>query len=177
MKHALLAAFAVVLSGNQGGGADGSTSLAPGVTEAQKEAAPMDALRETKRATGHTEVKRYEPTAYDEVADGPSLFENRVDETFTGDVEGEGTVRVIQAAHKDGSATFVGIERVRGAVGGRSGSFLLQINGTDRGRERRAEWFVIANSGTGELKGLRGEGGFKAQRGERGSIWLDYYFE
>jgi len=130
-----------------------------------------------RRATGHTEVKTYQPTAYDETADGPTLFENRVNETFTGDVEGEGAVRVIQAARKDGSATFVGIERVRGAVGGRKGSFLLQINGTDLGRERKAEWFVVPGSGTGDLKGLRGEGGFKAQRGEHGSIWLEYYFE
>ena len=129
------------------------------------------------RANGHTTVKTYEPTAYDETQDGPSLFENRVSETFSGDIEGEGTVRVIQAARKDGSATFVGIERVRGAVGGRKGSFLLQISGADAGRERKAEWFVIPGSGTGDLKGLRGEGGFKAQRGEHGSIWLDYYFE
>ena len=155
-----------------------NASPAPGVTEAQKEAEGSATMTGTKRrATGQTKVKIYEPTPYDEMADGPSLFENRVNETFTGDIEGEGTVRVIQAARKDGSATFVGIERVRGAVGGRKGSFLLQINGTDLGRERKAEWFVVPGSGTGDLKGLRGEGGFKAQRGEHGSIWLDYYFE
>jgi hypothetical protein len=129
------------------------------------------------RATGHTHVNSFEPTPYDEMADGPSLAENRVNETFTGDIEGEGTVRVIQAARKDGSGVFVGIERVRGTVGGRKGSFLLQVNGTDLGKERKAEWFVVPNSGTGDLKGLRGEGGFKAQRGEQGSIWLDYSFE
>jgi hypothetical protein len=129
------------------------------------------------RATGRSDVKTYEPIAYDEAADGPSLFENRVNETFTGDLVGEGTVRVIQAAHKDGSGTFVGIERVRGSVGGREGSFLLQINGTDLAEERKAEWFVIPGSGTGNLTGLRGEGGFSAQRGRQGRIWLDYYFE
>lgn len=135
-------------------------------------------MKATKhRATGHTEVRTFEPKAYDEIADGPSLSENRVSETFAGDIEGEGTVRVIQAARNDGSGTFVGIERVRGAVGGRQGSFLLQISGTDVGQERRAEWFVIPGSGTGELTGLRGDGGFTAQRGERGSIWLDYYFD
>ena len=134
-------------------------------------------MNEAKRATGRTDVNTYEPTAYDELADGPALFENRVDETFTGDIEGEGTVRVIQAARQDGSGTFVGIERVRGTVAGRQGSFLLQINGTDRGTERNAEWFVIQGSGTGDLEGLRGKGGFTAQRGQQGSIWLDYYFE
>ena len=171
-------AFAVVLSGCSKASGAHESSPAPGVNEAQKGAKGSATMTGTKRrATGHTVVKTYQPTAYDEMADGPSLFENRVDETFTGDVEGEGTVRVIQAARKDGSATFVGIERVRGAVGGRKGSFLLQISGTDLGRERKAEWFVVPGSGTGGLKGLRGEGGFQARRGEHGSIWLDYDFE
>ena len=130
-----------------------------------------------RRATGHTEVTIYEPTAYDEAANGPSLVEIRVDETFSGDIEGEGSARVIQAARKDGSATFVGIERVRGALGGRKGSLLLQTNGSLHGRLVEAEWFVVPGSGTGDLRGLRGEGGFKAQLGEHGSVWLDYYFE
>jgi hypothetical protein len=29
----------------------------------------------------------------------------------------------------------------------------------------------------GELSALRGEGGFKARLGERGTVWRDYYFE
>ncbi len=138
----------------------------------------MNAVPGTKRrAAGRTEVKTYEPTVYDPMADGPSLAEIRVNETFAGDIEGEGTVRVIQAVRKDGSATFVGIERVRGATGGRKGSFLLQTSGTLFGKEVKAEWFVVPGSGTGDLKNLRGEGGFTAQLGEHGSIWLDYYFE
>jgi hypothetical protein len=41
----------------------------------------------------------------------------------------------------------------------------------------RAEWFVVPRSGTGELTGLRGDGGFTAHLGQQGSIWLDYSFE
>jgi hypothetical protein len=54
---------------------------------------------------------------------------------------------------------------------------LLQTNGSLLGKEVKAEWFVVPGSGTGDLRGLRGEGGFKAQLGEHGSVWLDYYFE
>ncbi|HEY5956820.1 MAG TPA: DUF3224 domain-containing protein, partial [Polyangiaceae bacterium] len=128
-------------------------------------------------AAGRTEVKTYVPVPFDEVADGPSLVEVQLTETFSGDIEGESTVRVIQAAHKDGSMSFVGLQRVRGSVGGRKGSFLLQPAGTVVGEETKADWFVVSGSGTDDLKGLRGEGGFKAQLGEHGSFWLDYYFE
>src|ERR1051326_911779 len=95
--------------------------------------------RKKLRATGRTEVKTYVPTPFDEVADGPSLVEVQLTETFRGDIEGESTVRVIQAARKDGSMTFVGLQRVRGSVGGRTGSFLLQPSGTVVGKETKAD--------------------------------------
>lgn len=132
---------------------------------------------ERRRATGRTEVKTYVPTTFDELAGAPALAEVMVTETFRGDIEGEGAVRVIQAARKDGSATFVGIERVRGSIAGRRGTFLLQVSGTVVGKEMRAEWSVVPGSGTGELATLRGDGGFEAQLGQHGAIWLDYALE
>lgn len=133
--------------------------------------------KEKHRASGRTEVKTYVRTSFDEIADGPSLVEAQLTETFSGDIEGESKVRVIQVAREDGSLSFVGLQRVRGALGGRTGSFLLQPSGTVIGKETHAVWFVVPGSGTGDLKGLRGEGGFQAQLGEHGSFWLDYYFE
>ena len=39
------------------------------------------------------------------------------------------------------------------------------------------DWFVVPGSGTGELTGLRGEGGFRANLGEGAQVHLDYWFE
>ena len=129
------------------------------------------------RATGRIDVKTYEPQPYQEVDDGPDLVEIHATETFTGDIEGEGEVRFLQAIRDDGSASFVGIERVTGSVAGRRGSFLLQDAGTLEGNVVRGDWFVIPGSGSGELVGLRGEGGFEAELGQGASITLDYWFE
>jgi hypothetical protein len=128
-------------------------------------------------ATGTIEVHSYEPQAYDEVNEGPNLVEIHVSEAFHGDIEGEGVVRFLQAVRKDGSASFVGIERVTAMIAGRSGTFLLQDAGTLEGTTVSGEWFVVPGSGTGELAGLRGEGGFTAQLGEGAEITLDYWFE
>ena len=128
-------------------------------------------------ATGRIDVKTYEPQPYEEVADGPNLVEIHVTETFSGDIEGEGVVRFLQAVRTDESASFVGIERVTGSIDGRRGSFLLQDAGTLEGQTVKGDWFVIPGSGTGELTGLRGEGGFTAQLGQHASITLDYWFE
>jgi Protein of unknown function (DUF3224) len=128
-------------------------------------------------ATGRIDVKTYEPQRYEEVDQGPNLVEIHVTETFSGDIEGEGVVRFLQAVRKDGSASFVGIERVTGSLAGRTGSFLLQDAGTLEGTTVKGEWFVIPDSGTGDLSGLRGEGGFTAELGQHASITLDYWFE
>jgi hypothetical protein len=105
------------------------------------------------------------------------VVEIHVSERFTGDIEGEGVVRFLQAVRDDGSASFVGIERVTGRIGDREGSFLLQDAGTLEGSTVSGEWFVIPGCGSGELRGLRGAGGFVAELGQRASITLDYWFE
>jgi Protein of unknown function (DUF3224) len=128
-------------------------------------------------ATGRIDVKTYEPQPYEEVAEGPNLVEIHVGETFSGDIEGEGVARFLQAVREDDSASFVGIERVTGSIDGRKGSFLLQDAGTLEGTTVKGDWFVVPGSGTGELSGLRGEGGFSAELGQHASISLDYWFE
>ena len=57
----------------------------------------------------------------------------------------------------DGSASFVGIERLIGRVGDRRGNFVFQHAGTFKDGVARSTWFVVPGSGAGELQGLRGE--------------------
>jgi hypothetical protein len=135
-------------------------------------------MTDRTQATGQITVKTYEPTVYDEAIDGgPALTEIHVTETFSGGIEGDGIVRFLQTAFADGSASFVGVERVIGSISGRHGSFVLQDAGTVVGSTVSGEWFVVPGSGTGDLTGLRGDGGFTAQLGENAEIHLDYWFE
>ena len=128
------------------------------------------------RADAVITVHRYEPSAYDEPAEGPVLTRIHVEESFSGEISGDGVVEFLQAARADGSASFVGIERVTGTVAGRNGTFLLQDAGTVQGNVVSGDWFVIPGSGTGKLAGLRGEGGFRANLGEGAQVHLDYWF-
>ena len=123
-------------------------------------------MTERAHARGTIQVKTYEPTIYDEHPDAPALVEIHVAEEFSGDIAGSGTVRFLQASRADGSASFCGIERVDGTLEGRAGSFLLQDSGTLQGNQVSGNWFVVPGSGSGQLAGLRGEGGFDAQLGQ-----------
>jgi hypothetical protein len=129
-------------------------------------------------ATGHIEVHSYQPSVYDKGEDhAPELIEILVSESFAGDISGEGTARFLQTARADGSASFVGVERVTGSIGDRSGTFVLQDTGTLAGNTVTGQWFVVPGSGTDALDGLRGEGGFTAEVGQNAQITLDYWFE
>jgi len=129
------------------------------------------------RANAVITVHKYEPAVYDQPAEGPVLTRIHVEESFSGDISGEGVVEFLQAAYADGSASFVGIERVTGEIAKRSGTFLLQDAGTVHNNIVSGDWFVIPGSGTGELAGLRGTGGFRANLGEGAQVHLDWWFE
>lgn len=129
-------------------------------------------------ATGTIEVTGWVPQPYDELDGAAALVGLEVTEPFHGDIEGEGKARMLQALRPDGSATFVGHERVTATVAGRTGTFVFQDVGTlSPAGDVDGRWFVVPGSGTGELTGLRGEGSFAAAVGESAAITLDYWFE
>jgi hypothetical protein len=132
---------------------------------------------EAVRANAVITVDKYQPAAYEEPAEGPVLTRIHVEERFSGDIQGDGVAEFLQAARADGSASFVGIERVSGTVAGKQGTFLLQDAGTVEGNVVSGEWFVVPGSGTGQLAGLRGTGGFRANLGEGAQVHLDHWFE
>ncbi|MFJ9364917.1 DUF3224 domain-containing protein [Nocardia sp. NPDC101769] len=134
-------------------------------------------MSEKIRVEGTITVHKYEPVPYDEPEQGPVLTRIHVEESFSGGIEGDGVVEFLQSSTPDGAASFVGIERITGSVDGKSGTFLLQDAGTVADNIVSGEWFVVPGSGTGDLTGLRGEGGFKANLGEGAQVWLDYWFD
>ena len=134
-------------------------------------------MAERKHARGTIQVKTYEPTTYEEQSGAPTLVEIDVTEQFSGDINGSGTVRFLQALRSDSSASFCGIERVVGSLDGREGTFLLQDAGTVQGTQVSGSWFVVPGSSSGRLVGLRGEGGFVAQLGQDARWTLDFWFE
>jgi hypothetical protein len=104
-------------------------------------------------------------------------MEVRLTETFTGDIEGESPVRALQVLRDDHSGCLVSMQRFRGKLGGRQGTFVLQGSETVENGRISATWFVVPGSGTAELSGLRGEGSFAGHFGKGSEGTLDYWFE
>ena len=121
------------------------------------------------RAVAKVTVQSSEANPYDQTAN-PALLEVRLSETFAGDIDGESPVRALEVRWDDRSASLVSVQRFRGKLDGREGTFVLQ------GQET-VETKFFPGSGTGDLSGLRGEGGFEGHFGKGSDATLDYWFE
>ena len=132
---------------------------------------PKRARAQAKITVQSSEAKPYDQTA------SPALMEVRLSETFAGDIAGESPVRALQVLRDDESANLVSMQRFSGKLAGRQGTFVLQGQEIVQNGKIKATWFVVPGSGTGDLSGLRGEGGFEGDFGKRSDGTLDYWFE
>ena len=122
-------------------------------------------------------IKAWDEKPYSEGPDLPKLTRASVRKTFTGDLEGDGHVEYLMVYGPDGSAVFVGLERVVGRVAGKAGTFVLRRVGTFEGGEARETYSIVPGSATGELRGLRGEGTSAVGHGNEHPFVLDYDWE
>jgi hypothetical protein len=128
------------------------------------------------RATANFEMTSWDEKPYDEIDGQPRLARASVANTYRGDIEGQGKVEYLMLYRDDSSASFVGLERISGRLGGRSGSFVLQHSGTYEGGTTTATSSVVPGSGSGDLHNLRGQGSFVSQYGQLAPVTLDYEF-
>ncbi len=119
-------------------------------------------------------IKSWDENPYAEAQDLPKLTRAAVTKTFTGEITGEGHVEYLMMYRSDGSATFVGLERIVGQLAGKAGSFVLQRTGVFENGVAKESYFVIPGSGTGELRGLRGEGTSAVGHGMEHPFTLNY---
>jgi len=108
-------------------------------------------------ARGTFDVKATRHPPYD-TADGVVLGRTSFEKQFHGDLDASSTVEMLSAGTPiSGSAGYVAMERVRGKLHGRVGSFVLQHNGTmNRGRPELTVT-VVPDSGTAELQRIAGK--------------------
>ncbi len=127
------------------------------------------------RATGSFAVKSWDEKPYSEIEGQPKLVRADVVYSYQGDLEGEGKIEYLMCYSGNNIAYFIGYERVTGRLGGRSGSFVLQHNGTYEGGAVKDTLTIVPGSATGDLSGLQGSG---VGGGDGEAVFsLDYVFQ
>ena len=109
--------------------------------------------------------------------DGRKITRATVTKGYHGDLEATGAMEYVMAYAPDGTATFVGIERVEGRLGGRRGSFVMRDTGEFRDGVAASAFEVLAGSGTDELQGLRGTATVDAVKADTQTMQLSYQLD
>lgn len=127
------------------------------------------------RVTGSFDVK-LTPSASDAVPEGTTLGRMSLDKQYHGELDAVSKGEMLSAVTSvKGSAGYVAIERVTGALQGRKGSFVLQHSGAMTRGAQQLSVTVVPDSGTGDLAGLTGSMAIRIEPG--GKHFYDFDFE
>jgi hypothetical protein len=107
-------------------------------------------------------VTAWDEKPYQEFEGGAKLTRAKVSQAYQGAILGEGFVEFLMSHSANGTASFVGMELVKGTVAGKSGSFVIQHVGTYDSGGARSSWSIAPGSGIGELTGITGKGSYVA---------------
>jgi hypothetical protein len=129
-----------------------------------------------KTAKARFAIKSWDEKPFSEGQDLPKLTRANVVKTFTGEIEGDAQVEYLMMYRTDGSATFVGLERVVGRIGDKIGTFVLQRTGVFENGQAKESYSVIPGSATGDLLGLEGVGHSAVGHGLEHPFELEYEF-
>jgi Protein of unknown function (DUF3224) len=120
---------------------------------------------------------RHDAETYDD-RDGVTLGRIHITRTLRGDLEGTATAELLTAMTATGSAVYVAFDRIQGTLHGRRGSFVVHHRGIAGSDGTYAtDGLVVADSGTGELAGLRGTAAIAVAADGTHQLTLDYELE
>jgi hypothetical protein len=125
------------------------------------------------KAKGTFAIASWNEEPYHE-GDGIKLTRAEVTQTLTGDITGDGSVQWLMAYRPDGTAHFVGLQRIEGSLGGASGSFVAETIGDFDGQVASGAWTVVAGTGTAGWAGIDGVASFGAPHGLKAEFEFDY---
>jgi len=127
------------------------------------------------KVSGNFEVKLSPLDFYAQGLDGVNLGRMSIDKQFKGALEATSKGEMLSAMTTvKGSAGYVAIEQVSGALSGKNGSFVLQHFGTMSQGSDRLVLEVVPDSGSGELSSLAGKMAIKIKGGKH---WYEFEYE
>jgi len=118
----------------------------------------------TNHATGTFEVKL---TPQDDKSEDKLLGRMSITKQWHGEIEGSSTGQMLTGGDVNtGSAGYVAMEKFTGTVKGRKGTFILQHSATMTKGKGDLMITVVPDSGTDDLKGIRGKLTIRIENGK-----------
>jgi hypothetical protein len=122
-------------------------------------------------ATATYSVEKWKEADWQTISPEMKMTKASVEFTLKGGIEGKVTEEYLmyyesfdsKDPHKS-SAEYIGMLRLEGKVGGKSGTFAADDCGFFEGGAAFSTLRILEGSGTGELKGIKGTGKYRADQ-------------
>lgn len=142
----------------------------------------LSSMETNLKAKASYSVKKWEEGTYRQISSEMKMTKASVVYEFSGDLRGIASVEYLMFyrhfdpndQHK-ASASYVGLIHFEGNLSGKSGSFVLEDNGTFEGGSANSSLRIAEGSGTGALKDIHGTGRYVANK-DGFHLELDYDF-
>jgi hypothetical protein len=100
--------------------------------------------------------------------------EAKIDIVMHGEIEAAGPGRYLMQYPTAETCHYSGYLVMAGTLGGKSGQFIIYEVGDWTNGIAASKWQIVEGSGTGELKGIRGQGSYSAQHDKTVHYELSY---
>lgn len=170
---------ALLLSFNACGNRAGDVTSAPSRLKSEhsngRKSSTLPSMK--AQANGTMQYVSWDEQVYSQVEGGPKLTNSSIVHKLAGDIEGEGKLDYVMLYLDEHNTTFLGYEQVTAKLGKRSGTFVLRHEGKLEGGAAKVALEVVAGTGTGDFRGMRGSGIFEAKDATSSLFLLDYSFD
>jgi hypothetical protein len=125
------------------------------------------------KATGTIKHNDWDEKPYHE-ANGQKSTKAAINCVFDGDLVATARTDYLMQYPTDKTAHYCGYLLVEGTLAGKQGAFMIYEVGTWENGVASSNWQIVANSGTGALKGISGTGSYAAEEDKTVHYELDY---
>ncbi|GLQ76299.1 DUF3224 domain-containing protein [Vibrio sp. vnigr-6D03] len=116
-----------------------------------------------KSFSGEFHITAWDESTYVQREGGFKQSLATVTQNYRGGIEGAGEIQYLMCHQTADHAVFVGYEIITGTIDGKAGCMVVQHNGKFEKGVASSQMVVVRDSGTGELKGVEGNGHFHAE--------------
>lgn len=125
-------------------------------------------------AEGIFQITGWNEAPYFEAEDGVKQSYAKVSQNYSGAIEGTSTVHYLMCYQSAGSALFTGFETLTATIEGKTGTVVIQHNGTFEQGVASSSFVIVPGSGKKQLAGWTGSGSFRST--ENGQATYQFSF-
>ena len=131
----------------------------------------------SKTLTGKFQITQWDEESHIVFDEGGKQSYAQITQIYTGDIEGDSSIKYLMNYKTETSACFVGYEVMNIAIEGKKGRIVLKHDGLFEKGIASSKFKIISENSTGELKNINGSGSFTSTENGQANYTFETSFD